>query len=149
MHSGQFDLAGLCVGMVDEAELLGPDRVEDGDLLIGLESSGLHSNGYSLVRKWLEDTSYFLRDRPDGLARRLEDELLEPTRIYAPTVLKLAGEGWVHAAAHITGGGLVENVPRALPEGLGAEIDRGSWPTQPIFELVGRETGSSVDDMLR
>src|SRR5207249_8047603 len=113
-------------------ELLGPDRVEEGDLLIGLESSGLHSNGYSLVRRWLESSGYFLRDRPEGLQRRLEDELLEPTRIYAPTVVKLAREGWIHAAAHITGGGLAENVPRALPEGLGAEIDRGSWPVPPI-----------------
>ncbi len=148
MEPGQFDLAGFCVGIVDEAELLGPHRVEEGDLLIGLESSGLHSNGFSLVRRWLDDRGYFLRDRPEGLPRRLEDELLEPTRIYAPTVLKLSREGWVHAAAHITGGGLVENVPRALPEGLGAEIDRGSWPVPVIFELIARETGTSDGDML-
>jgi phosphoribosylformylglycinamidine cyclo-ligase len=148
MEEGRFDLAGFCVGVVDEAELLGPHRVEEGDLLIGLESSGLHSNGYSLVRKWLDDRGYFLRDRPAGLPRRLEDELLEPTRIYAPAVLKLAREGWVHAAAHITGGGLVENVPRALPTGLGAEIDRSSWPVPPIFDLIARETGSSDADML-
>ena len=148
MDAGQFDLAGFCVGMVDEAELLGPDRVEEGDLLIGLGSSGLHSNGYSLVRKWLDDRGYFLRDRPEGLGRRLEDELLEPTRIYAPTVLKLAREGWVHAAAHVTGGGLVENVPRAIPEGLGAEIDRNTWTPQPIFDVIQRDTGSSDQDML-
>jgi phosphoribosylformylglycinamidine cyclo-ligase len=148
MEAGQFDLAGFCVGIVDEAEVLGPHLVEQADLLIGLESSGLHSNGYSLVRRWLEETSHFLRDRPDGLPRRLEDELLEPTRIYAPTVLKMAREGWVHAAAHITGGGLVENVPRVLPEGLGAEIDRGSWPVPPIFGLIARETETSEADML-
>src|SRR5213078_4746455 len=85
MEEGQFDLAGFCVGIVDEAELLGPHRVDEGDVLIGLESSGLHSNGYSLVRKWLDERGYFLRDRPQGLPRRLEEELLEPTRIYAPT----------------------------------------------------------------
>jgi len=147
MEEGQFDLAGFCVGSVDEAELLGPHRVDEGDVLIGLESSGLHSNGYSLVRKWLDERGYFLRDRPEPLPRRLEDELLEPTSIYAKTVLRLAREGWVHAAAHVTGGGLVENVPRVLPDGLGAEIDRSAWQPQPIFELLQRDTGSSDDDM--
>jgi phosphoribosylformylglycinamidine cyclo-ligase len=90
---------------------------------------------------------YDLHDTPAGLQRALGDELLEPTAIYAPEVLRLTREGLVHAAAHITGGGFVENVPRALPEGLGAEIDRGSWTVPPVFELVQREAGASDDEM--
>ncbi|MFN2545301.1 MAG: phosphoribosylformylglycinamidine cyclo-ligase [Actinomycetota bacterium] len=147
MEPGQFDLAGFCVGIVDEEAMLGPNRVEEGDVLLGLPSSGLHSNGFSLVRRWLDEKGFFLRDRPEEIGRRLEDELLEPTAIYAPTVLELARDGLVAAAAHITGGGLIENVPRVLPEGLGAEIDRSTWEVQPIFELIQRDLAVSVEEM--
>ena len=146
MPDDQFDLAGFCVGIVDERDLLGPERVREGDVLIGLASSGLHANGYSLVRRVLADR-HELEVAPPGLERPLADELLEPCAIYAPDVLAFARRGLVRAAAHITGGGFHENVPRALDPGLGAEIDRGSWPEHAIFALVQREAGASDDEM--
>ncbi len=148
MEPGEFDLAGFCVGVVDEASMLGAHRVVDGDVLVGLASSGLHSNGYSLVRRaLLEDAGYDLDDTLPRLGRPLVDELLEPTRIYAPLVLALARDGLVHAAAHITGGGLVENVPRILPDGVGAEIVEGSWTVPPVFELIGEAAAASAQDL--
>jgi phosphoribosylformylglycinamidine cyclo-ligase len=145
MPEDQFDLAGFCVGVVTGSELLGPHRVAEGDVLIGLASSGLHANGYSLVRRALLDR-FALDDTPPGLGRPLVDELLEPCAIHAPTVLRAARAGLVHAAAHITGGGFTENVPRMLPPGLGASVQLGSWPVPPIFDLVGDASGSSEDD---
>ena len=148
MEPDAFDLAGFCVGVVDDASVLGPGRVVEGDVLVGLASSGLHANGYSLVRRaLLEDAGYGLEEELPRLGRPLGDELLEPTRIYAPLVLELAREGLVHAAAHVTGGGLVENVPRALPEGLGAELIEGSWPVPPIFGLLAETSGASTEDL--
>jgi len=149
LQPGEFDLAGFCVGIVEESKLLGRSpHISAGDLLVGLESSGLHSNGYSLVRKALVDSGdYPLDALAPGLDRPLGEELLEPTRIYAPLVLGLARRGVVTAAAHITGGGLYENIPRALPEGLGAEMSPGAWPIPPIFHLVRLASGSSLDDM--
>ena len=147
MPDDQFDLAGFCVGSVDEASLLGPSRVREGDVLVGLGSSGLHANGYSLVRHALL-ARHALDDMPPELGgRTIADELLEPCAIYARRVLSLAGDGLVHAAAHITGGGFHENVPRALPEGLGAEVERGTWPEQPVFSLVQASAGATDDDM--
>jgi phosphoribosylformylglycinamidine cyclo-ligase len=146
MPDDQFDLAGFCVGVVDEAALLGPHHVRDGDVLIGSASSGLHANGYSLARTALLDR-YALEDTPPGLGRPLADELLEPCVIYTPEILALAKDGLVRAAAHITGGGFIENVPRALPSGLGATIRRGSWPEPPIFGLLRRVSGASEIDM--
>ena len=145
MPDDQFDMAGFCVGVVAEADLLGPARVRDGDVLIGLASTGLHANGYSLVRKALD--RYDLRETPEGLTRPLVDELLEPCAIDAPVVLSMARDGLLHAAAHITGGGFHENLPRALPSGMGAEVDRGAWPEPPIFSLVQTASGASDDDM--
>ena len=147
MDEDAFDLAGFCVGAVDEAALLGPARVEEGDVLVGLASSGLHANGYSLVRSWLL-SRYDLVDTPPGLDRPLADELLEPCEIYAPTVASLARDGLLHAAAHVTGGGIVENLPRALPEGWGADVDRGSWPELPIFRVVQEASGAADEDMI-
>ncbi len=146
MPDDQFDLAGFCVGIVDERDLLGLERAREGDVLIGLASSGLHANGYSLVRRVLAVRDE-LEVTPPGLGRPLADELLEPSAIYAPDVLAFARRGLVRAAAHITGGGFHENVPRALASGLGAEIDRGSWPEHAIFALVQREAGASDDEM--
>jgi phosphoribosylformylglycinamidine cyclo-ligase len=147
MDPDAFDLAGFCVGVVDDASVLGPARVDVGDVLVGLASSGLHANGYSLVRRALfDDAGYGLDEELPRLGRPLADELLEPTRIYAPLVLELAREGLVHAAAHITGGGLIENVPRALPDGLGAELVEGSWSVPPIFGLLAETSGASLED---
>ncbi|HXF72386.1 MAG TPA: phosphoribosylformylglycinamidine cyclo-ligase [Actinomycetota bacterium] len=148
LEPGRFDLAGFCVGVVEEDALLGPHRVRAGDALVGLASSGLHANGYSLVRKaLLEDAGYRLDEQLPRLGRALGEELLEPTRIYAPLVVGLARDGLVSAAAHVTGGGLVENLPRALPEGLGAEVEVGSWPVPPVFDLVREASGASEEEM--
>jgi phosphoribosylformylglycinamidine cyclo-ligase len=146
MAEDAFDLAGFCVGAVDEAALLGPHRVVDDDVLLGLASSGLHANGYSLVRSALLP-AFDLSDTLRGLDRPLVAELLEPSAIYAPEVVSLARDGLIHAAAHVTGGGMIENLPRILPEGMGATIRRGTWPVHPIFGLVQEASGASDDDM--
>jgi phosphoribosylformylglycinamidine cyclo-ligase len=145
MPEDQFDLAGFCVGVVQQADLLGPSRVREGDVLIGLPSSGLHANGYSLVRRALADRP--LDEIVPELGRSLGEELLEPCAIHAPTVLRLHRRGLLRAAAHVTGGGFHENVPRALPEGLGARIERGSWREHPIFGLLAREASLTDDDL--
>jgi phosphoribosylformylglycinamidine cyclo-ligase len=145
MPDDQFDMAGFCVGVVAEADLLGPARVREGDVLIGLASTGLHANGYSLVRKAFD--RYDLAETPEGLTRPLVEELLEPCAIDAPAVLSMTRDGLLHAAAHITGGGFHENIPRALPPGMGAEIRRGAWPEPPIFSLVQTASSAADDDM--
>jgi phosphoribosylformylglycinamidine cyclo-ligase len=148
MAEDQFDLAGFCVGVVAEDLRLGPERVTDGDALVGLASTGLHANGYSLVRTvLLEDGAHTLGEIVPPLERPLADELLEPTAIYAPLVLSLARAGLVHAAAHVTGGGIVENLPRALPEGLRPEVGWDGWPVPPIFGLIATEGGVSAEDL--
>jgi phosphoribosylformylglycinamidine cyclo-ligase len=148
MADDQFDLAGFCVGVVTEEERLRPERVLDGDALVGLASTGLHANGFSLVRTvLLERGAHELDDVVPPLERPLADELLEPTAIYAPLVLALARDGLVHSAAHVTGGGIVENLLRALPEGWNADLDWNAWPEPPVFGLVGREGGVTQDDL--
>ena len=143
LAAGRFDLAGFCVGIVAEDELLRRESVRPGDALIGLRSSGLHSNGYSLVRRALlgegRDDAGMVKvlDQLDAaLGRTLGEELLEPTRIYVKPLLALVQEGLVRSAAHITGGGWMENLPRALPDGLGAEVETGAWTHPPIFDRV-------------
>jgi len=146
MADDQFDLAGFCVGVVTEDGRLGPERVRDSDVLVGLASTGLHANGFSLVRKILLER-HPLDEAVLPLERPLAEELLEPTAIYAPLVLALARDGLVHAAAHVTGGGIVENLPRALPQGSSAEVEWDAWPVPPVFELLAREGGISPDDL--
>jgi phosphoribosylformylglycinamidine cyclo-ligase len=141
LEPGQFDLAGFCVGIVREMDVLGPDRVRQGDALVGFASSGLHSNGFSLVRRLLDPTPSSLADTPLGLGRPLGEELLEPTALYVRPLLALAREGLVRAAAHLTGGGWGENVPRALPPGVGVEVDPRAWTPQPIFEVLAAAAG--------
>jgi phosphoribosylformylglycinamidine cyclo-ligase len=136
MGPGRFDLAGFCVGLVEEDAVLGPDQTRPGDVLVGLASSGLHSNGFSLVRRVLVGDGRSLHELAPALGRTLADELLEPTRIYVRPILELAGAGLVRAAAHITGGGFQENLPRALGPGLGAVVDAASWTRPAIFDLV-------------
>jgi phosphoribosylformylglycinamidine cyclo-ligase len=134
------------VGIVDESALLGPHQVDQNDVIVGLASTGLHANGYSLVRSALLP-AFDLGDTPPGLDRPLAVELLEPCAIYAPEVVSLAREGLIHAAAHVTGGGMFENLPRVLPDGLGATIHRGTWREHPIFGLVQEASGASDDYM--
>jgi phosphoribosylformylglycinamidine cyclo-ligase len=147
LEEGRFDLAGFCVGIAQANHLLGPQRVRPGDALVGLRSTGLHSNGYSLVRQALLDGGRQLDRVPPGLGRTLGEELLEPTAMYVDAVLSLVRHGLARAAAHITGGGWTENLPRALPGGLGARVDTASWSPQPIFGLVGRAAGLRAEDL--
>jgi phosphoribosylformylglycinamidine cyclo-ligase len=148
MAEDAFDLAGFCVGVVDEDALLRPHRVVEGDAIVGLASSGLHANGYTLVRRaLLDDAGFGLDDVLPRIGRSLGDELLEPTVIYAPLVRSLGRDGLVHAAAHVTGGGLKENLDRVLPQGLAAEIDWGTWPVPAVIEVIGELPGITEQDL--
>jgi phosphoribosylformylglycinamidine cyclo-ligase len=142
MAPDEYDISGTGVGVVNADAVLGAERVRPGDVLLALASSGLHSNGYSLVRHvLLERGGLALDARPDVLGgRTLGEELLVPTRIYALDCLALAADGGAHAFAHVTGGGLAGNLARVLPAGLSAVVDRASWAPPPIFELI-RSTG--------
>ncbi len=136
----EYDLAGAGTGVVEADRLLGPDRVRPGDVVVAMGSSGLHSNGYSLVRQVLFERAGWDVDRDvPELGRRLGEELLEPTTVYALDCLALARDATaqVHAMAHVTGGGFAANLARVLPAGVRARVDRGTWAPQPIFGLVG------------
>src|SRR5262245_7914005 len=138
----EYDVAGSTTGVVEADRLLGPGRVRPGDVVIAMESSGLHSNGYSLVRHVLLHTAGWSLDRQvDELGRTLGEELLEPTRLYARACLALAERTRTHAMSHITGGGLAANLERVMPVELGARVDRATWTPQPVFDLV-RQVGS-------
>ncbi len=143
----EYDLAGFCVGVVEKDAIIQPDRVRIGDVLLGLASSGPHSNGYSLVRKVLQVSQAPL-DAPLGDCR-LEDALLAPTRIYVKSLLALAAALPVHALAHITGGGLLENIPRVLPPGTEAVIDLTAWERPAVFRWLQEQGGVAETEMLR
>ncbi len=144
--AGEYDLAGFAVGVVERAALIDGSAVAVGDRILGLASSGLHSNGYSLARRIIFDAlGLALGDPLPGADRPVVDELLEPTRIYARAVLAVLKAASVRAMAHITGGGLPGNLPRVLPEDCHAVIRRGSWPVPPVFETLQRG-GKVVDD---
>jgi phosphoribosylformylglycinamidine cyclo-ligase len=148
MEPDAYDVAGAATGVVEAADLLGPGRVRPGDVVVAMASSGLHSNGYSLVRHVLLDQAGWALDREvPELGRTLGEELLEPTRIYAKACLALADATGVHAMAHITGGGLAANLARVLPEEVSATIDRGTWTPAPVFDVVRRAGGLSQDDL--
>jgi phosphoribosylformylglycinamidine cyclo-ligase len=133
---GEYDLAGFAVGVVDADKMIDGSSVRHGHVLIGIASSGLHSNGFSLARKvFLKDNQFALDKHVDELGRTLGEELLTPTRIYARTVAGVLRDLPVHAMAHITGGG-VENIPRVLPQSCRAVIDHGSWPWLPVFKMM-------------
>jgi phosphoribosylformylglycinamidine cyclo-ligase len=139
MDDDEYDLAATAVGVVEADAVLGPERVRDGDVVIAMASSGLHSNGYSLVRRVVARAGLDLHATPAGLSRPLGEELLEPTRIYARACLALVAElgvDTVHAYAHITGGGLAGNTARVVPDGLGAVLDRGTWALPPVVHLL-------------
>jgi phosphoribosylformylglycinamidine cyclo-ligase len=143
-----YDLAGAATGVVEAADLLGPGRVRPGDVVLAMASTGLHSNGYSLVRHvLLEQAGWALdRDVPE-LGRTLGEELMEPTRIYAHACLALAAETRTHAMAHVTGGGLAANLARVMPEEVSVTIDRGTWTPAPVFDVVRRVGAVSEDDL--
>jgi phosphoribosylformylglycinamidine cyclo-ligase len=148
---GVYDLAGFVVGAVERDAILGPERVVSGDVLLGLPSSGLHSNGYSLARKaLLEVLGLALDARPEPLAGTLGEALLAPTRIYVRPVLAAlkALPGAIHAMSHITGGGLTENIPRVLPEGLRPHLQFGAWTEPPIYALL-RQCDIAEDELRR
>jgi len=134
---GEYDLAGFAVGVAERSRLVTGAAVQAGDRLLGLASSGLHSNGYSLVRRVLERAGVAYDHRPPELGRTIGEELLEPTRIYAADLVDLLAAGVeLHALCHVTGGGLPGNLPRSLPSGLVGRIDRSSWTPPPIFGLL-------------
>jgi phosphoribosylformylglycinamidine cyclo-ligase len=146
MPAGSFDLAGFCVGLVREEQVLSPARARPGDALLGFRSSGLHSNGYSLVRRVLLGGDRDPFAVLPGLGRPLVDELLEPTAIYVRPLLALRDAGLAKSAAHITGGGFAENIPRAMPAGLGADIIP-SWEPPPIFRMVASAADLSYREL--
>jgi phosphoribosylformylglycinamidine cyclo-ligase len=133
---GEYDIAGFCVGNVKKEKLINGQNIKNGDVLIGLKSSGLHSNGFSLVRRVVMMDKTALGQQIHSLKKTLGEEILTPTRIYVKTVLELIKSFELEGIAHITGGGFIENIPRILPEGLGVRIDLGSWDIPPIFDLI-------------
>ena len=139
---GEYDLAGFCVGVVEKSRVIDGRTIAPGDAVLGLASSGAHSNGYSLIRRILERAKPDLRADLDG--RALADALLAPTRIYVKPVLALLREVRVKGLAHITGGGLVENIPRVLPDGVRAALDTSAWPLPPLFRWL-QEQGAVAD----
>jgi phosphoribosylformylglycinamidine cyclo-ligase len=147
---GEYDLAGTIVGVVDRKNIVDGSTVVEGDVIVGLGSSGLHTNGYSLARKIVFDVAGLgVDDIIPGMDRTVGDALLEPHRSYARTMQVLMKIVRVKAMAHVTGGGITDNLPRSLPEGLGAEIDLGSWVVPPLFRFLGETGNVDALEMLR
>lgn len=145
---GEYDIAGFTVGIVDKSKMINGSNIAAGDTVIGLASSGVHSNGFSLVRKLLlEDAGYSLQQVLPELGGRLGDVLLSPTKIYVKPLLGLLKEIEVKGMAHITGGGFIENIPRMLPDGVNVDIEYGAWPILPIFKLMQTQGNISNKDM--
>ncbi|PRD37106.1 UNVERIFIED_CONTAM: purM [Trichonephila clavipes] len=147
-HKGDFDLAGFAVGAMERGEDL-PKGVTEGDVLLGLGSNGVHSNGYSFVRKVVELSGLGWDAASPFSEGNLGAALLAPTRLYVKQALKAVRAGGVHALAHITGGGLTENPPRVLPEGLACEIDLGAWTLPPVFRWLAETAGMSEPELLK
>ncbi|HVO47984.1 MAG TPA: phosphoribosylformylglycinamidine cyclo-ligase [Steroidobacteraceae bacterium] len=142
-----YDLAGFCVGVVEKSEIIDGSRVKAGDVVIGLASSGPHSNGYSLIRKLISVAGATAATQVEG--RPLFDRLLAPTRIYVKSLLELLRAVPVHGMAHITGGGLTDNIPRVLGEGLEVELQRGAWHRDPVFDWLQRTGRIDSAEMYR
>lgn len=146
--AGEYDLAGFTVGLVDRAKSISGEKVSEGDVLVGIASSGVHSNGYSLVRKLVLTEDRDIKAPVEAFGGKSWGEvLLTPTKIYVKSALAACKAADVHGIAHITGGGFIENIPRILPEGLSACIERGSWPVLPVFEEL-RKLGGLEDKQI-
>ncbi len=145
---GEYDIAGFTCGVVERSKLIDASKVKTGDVLVGLASSGVHSNGFSLVRKIVADSGLDLHAPYDGLGDRpLGEVLLTPTRIYVKSILRLLQECDVHGISHITGGGFDENIPRILHDGQGIAIDEGSWKILPVFRMLEERGGIAHREM--
>jgi len=148
---GEYDLSGFAVGVVERSEIIDGSAASEGDVLIGVASNGLHSNGFSLVRKvFFEGEGMKTDTHVEDFGHTLGEELLRPTSIYVKPVLELLKKGIkIKAMAHITGGGILDNLPRVLPPGLGARVDENTWPVQPVFELLARMGNVPRQEMRR
>ncbi|SHK20274.1 phosphoribosylformylglycinamidine cyclo-ligase [Paramaledivibacter caminithermalis] len=147
---GEYDMAGFSVGIVDKHKIIDGSKIQDGDVVVGLPSSGIHSNGYSLVRKlFFDKLGYGVDKYIEELGETLGETLLRPTKIYADIVMKVLKEYEIGGMVHITGGGFYENIPRIIPDGLGVEINLGSWKVLPIFQLMQREGNIEIEEMFK
>ncbi|MGB6607624.1 MAG: phosphoribosylformylglycinamidine cyclo-ligase [Atribacterota bacterium] len=147
---GEYDLAGFAVGVVEKSQIIDGKKIKEGDAVIGIASNGLHSNGFSLVRKVLfESKKYKISDKIPSFEKSLGEELLKPTRIYVSPILHLLEKYKILGIAHITGGGIVENIPRILPEEVSIRIDQESWSTPSIFTFIQEEGEISDGEMYR
>lgn len=144
---GEYDLAGFCVGIVDKSEIIDGKSIKPGDVLIGLKSSGVHSNGFSLVRKLFGDDKEALAKKYDGLEKSIGEELLTPTKLYVEDISKLLGKVKIKGMSHITGGGFIENIPRMLPDGVCAKIDIASYEVPQIFKTMQEISGLENNKM--
>ena len=151
LEPDEYDVAGAATGVVEYADILGPQRVAPGDVVLGLASSGLHSNGYSLVRRVVAHAGWTLDRHVDEFGRTLGEELLEPTRVYSADLLDLVRTDGVdvHALSHVTGGGLAANLARVLPPHVHARLDRSTWTPPPVFSTVGALGGVPRTDLER
>ncbi|MDX1359716.1 MAG: phosphoribosylformylglycinamidine cyclo-ligase, partial [Clostridia bacterium] len=143
----EYDLAGFCVGVVEKDEIIDGSSIRRDDSLIGIPSSGVHSNGFSLIRKIFGESASQLNKEYDGIEGPIGDELLKPTAIYVDIIKKINQKYGIKGIAHITGGGFTENIPRMLPDGLKAVVYKGAWPMLPIFDVIQREGGISEESM--
>jgi len=148
--AGEYDLAGFIVGIVERSRIINGEKVQPGDLLVGLPSNGLHTNGYSLARKlFFEVASYAPETYVNDLKGKAGEELMKSHKSYWPLLRKLIDAELVHAMAHITGGGITENLPRVLPKGAAAIVEKGAWPVLPVFHHLQKLGNVSEDEMLR
>ena len=147
-QDGEYDLAGFTVGIGNKPDLITGETIEQGDVVLGIKSSGVHSNGFSLVRKVIEEQKLDLTDYVDELGMTLGEALLEPTRIYVKLIQQLKNHVTIKGLSHVTGGGFYENLPRILPEGLGVDVFKDSWDVLPIFTYLQKQADFSFEDML-
>ena len=147
---GDYDLAGFCVGAVERDQILTGEDVQEGDVVLGLASDGVHSNGFSLVRKVVETSGLGFSDpAPFDEGHSIGESLLTPTRLYVKSCLAAIRSGGVHALAHITGGGLTENIPRVLPDDLAVDLDASTWEVLPVFKWLAQTGGILPEEMVR